>query len=62
MQCHKCSGDMGLYGHVVLRGELEDSKSMLEDAKDLFNNIASQCMTKVEEFLGCAWTWRDNQS
>jgi hypothetical protein len=44
---------MGLYGHVILRGKVEDSKLMLEDAKDPFNDIASQRMTKVEEFLGC---------
>jgi hypothetical protein len=62
VQHHKRRGDMGLYGHVILRGKVEDSKSTLEDAKDPFNDIVSWHMMKVEEFLGCAQTWRDNQS
>ena len=41
VKCCQCSGDIGLYGHVVLRGDVEDSKLMLEDAKDPFNDIAS---------------------
>jgi hypothetical protein len=56
VQRRKRSGDTGLYGHVILGGEVEDSKSTLEDAKDPFNDIASRRMTEIEEFLGRAWT------
>jgi len=41
VKCCKCRWNEGLNIHVILWWKLEDSKMLLEDPKDLLNDIAS---------------------
>ena len=54
-----CKGrwNEGLSIHVVLWWMLEDFKMPLEDPKDPLDDIVSQRMTQIEQFLGVVWTW-----
>jgi hypothetical protein len=43
----KCRRDEGLNTHVILRRELEYSKTLLEDPKDPLNDIAGRRVTQI---------------
>ena len=50
VQCTQCGRDSSLNFHVILRWNKEYAEVMLQDAKNLLNDILSGCMVKVEQF------------
>src|SRR5258707_4942616 len=54
---HKGRWNEGLSIHIILWWMLEDFKMLLENPKDLLDDIASRCMMQIKQFLGVAWTW-----
>jgi hypothetical protein len=51
----KRNRNAGLDIHIILRGEMKDSETTLENPKDAFYDIASLCVAVIEQFFGRSW-------